>query len=92
MPKRTKTYNSVSMLNTSPGDLSASAMYFSMFGVNNDTQLAFDSTVDQPITIVDISMYMATMKATKHTEVDIDWPLFGIHDNKKPRWTSVHHG
>ncbi|MDQ0171257.1 hypothetical protein [Paenibacillus tundrae] len=49
MPKRTKTYNSVSMLNTSPGDLSALAMYFSVFRVNNDIQLTFDSTVDQPI-------------------------------------------
>ncbi|WP_164848758.1 hypothetical protein [Paenibacillus sp. DCT19] len=49
MPKRIKTHNSVLMLNTSPGDLSASAMYFSMFGVNNNIQLAFDSTADRPI-------------------------------------------
>ncbi|GAB1156409.1 hypothetical protein YWY31_24340 [Paenibacillus illinoisensis] len=34
MRKLTKTYSSVSMLNTSPCGLSAPAMYFSMFGVN----------------------------------------------------------
>ncbi|MDR6718280.1 hypothetical protein J2X75_002793 [Paenibacillus sp. 2003] len=34
MRKHTKTYSSVSMLNTSPGGLSAPAMYFSMFGDN----------------------------------------------------------
>ncbi|CAM4221065.1 hypothetical protein PAXY110619_01780 [Paenibacillus xylanexedens] len=34
--KRTKTYSSVLMLNTSLGGLSAPAMYFSMFGVIHD--------------------------------------------------------